>query len=230
MHARLFASLLRSTAASAARLHTTRIYAAAQPKGQAPSSARQPKERTLLDQNPHLSHAVSSQAPGIGRETGRGNADPERPKLPSKQLEAEENARKDQKPGSRSGGGEKPNEKRGLHTSATIRSASKGDGHTAESYFKDVDTSPSSSTSTHHVGGTTETPHRPHEQYADPKKEYATVSKDEPYEPPVDNENGEKSELKEQKLRYGGAKRDAERDAPSAEEGPGGKDVAGRKP
>lgn len=223
-------ALLRASIAPMARLHTTRLVAVAQPKGQAPASSRQPKERTLLDQNPHLSHAVSSQPPGVGREKGHGNADPEKPKLPSKQLEAEEKARKDQKPGSRSGGGKKTGGKRGLHTSAPIYAREKGDGHSADSYFKDVDTSPSTSGKTHHVGGSTETPHRPNEQYAEPDKEYATVSKDEPYEPPAEHSNGEKQELKDQKLRYGGANRDAERDAPSPEEGPHKKDAGGRKP
>lgn len=232
MYNRAFHYVLRSSPTAIARLHTSRLAAVAQPKGQAPSAARRPKERTLLDQNPHLSHAASSQ-PDVGREKGHGNADPEQPTLPSKQLEAEANAKKDQKPGSRSGGGKKVGGKRSYHTSAPAY-ASSGNGkegaHDADSYFKDVDTSPSTSEKTHHVGGSTETPHRPNEQYADPDKEYATVSKDEPYEPPVERANGEEQGQKEQKLRYGGTKRDAERDVPSSEEGPEKKDAGGRKP
>ncbi|KAH8108627.1 hypothetical protein DFH11DRAFT_1548951 [Phellopilus nigrolimitatus] len=94
--------------------------------------------------------------------------------------------------------------------------------HTAEQYFKE----------THQVDGENAAAHRPNEQYANPQAEYATVSQDDPYQPPVETEEDgtEKKYQKEQKLRYGGTKRDALRDSPGRDEGPQQKDAGGMKP
>lgn len=116
-------------------------------------------------------------------------------------------------------------------TSSASGSGSDAETHTADSYFKDVDSSPPSSSSTHAVDGSSRTSHRPNdEEFADPEKEYATVSTEHPYEPPVEREDGEKGEQKEQRLRYGGTGKDAERDAPKRGEGPDAGDAGGRKP
>lgn len=180
-------------------LHTS-SRAAATTKGQAPEASRRPEERTNLDQNPHLKHAVSSEGGNAGRDTGKGNAAPN-PELPSKKLE---------KSKGKSGGADKS--KRGLHTSAVSQSDSSSGKHSADHYFKDVDTNPPQSSTTHSVDGASEAVQRPNQQYADPKKDYATVSKDEPYEPAAEEANGsgfEKGEQKDEKLRYGGTKRDS---------------------
>lgn len=189
-------------------------------KGQPPTGARQPKENTLLDQNPHLKHATSSKGGKEGRDSGKGNA-AEEPTLPSHQM--------NNKREGKSSSGASGNGKRTMHTSAVVR-AEGDEKHSADSYFKDVDSSPPLSTKTHLVDGGSEATHRPNEQHSDPKKEYATVSKDEPYEPPSEESDGEKPEQKEQNLRYGGTPRDAERDAPKRNEGPDAKDAGGRKP
>ncbi|EJD01746.1 uncharacterized protein FOMMEDRAFT_22095 [Fomitiporia mediterranea MF3/22] len=230
-----------------AALHATAVaYRAEKPKGQAPPASRDPKEDTLLDQNPHLKHAVTSQGGLEGRDVGKGNADPERPALPSHKVSGKKVKKEEEKLAK---GKAKGKGKRGLHTSAVWSADTKGkEGeakHTADSYFKDVDQSPPPSNKTFVVDGSADAAssssgddegefrpatHRPHEQYADPKKEYATVSKDEPYEAPVEMNGQEKGEQKEQKLRYGATKRDALRNAPKGEEGPQDKHAGGVKP
>ncbi|KAL5527973.1 hypothetical protein ACEPAG_6774 [Sanghuangporus baumii] len=208
-------------------LHTApRVLLAKRTKGQAPNSARDPEEDTLLEQNPHLKHATSSQGGQEGRDVGKGNALCE---LPSHKFDSPSG----QTPSSEAKGS-RGNAKRKFHTSALLRDeADKGSGadteHTAESYFKEVDESPPASDKTFRVDGTSEATHRPHQQWADPQKEYATVSKDEPYEPPVETNNGEKPEQKDQKMGYGNTKQDASRNAPKADEGPQAKDAGGLK-
>jgi hypothetical protein len=77
------------------------------------------------------------------------------------------------------------------------------EGHSSESYFKEVDNSPPSNASTYQVDSSTDKVQRPHEgklsQAGVGSEEYKTVDKQEPYEPPS---NGEASK----KLRYGGKK------------------------
>lgn len=205
-------------------LHTSsRALAAATTKGQAPEASRRPEERTNLDQNPHLKHAVSSEGGNAGRDTGKGNAAPN-PELPSKKLE---------KSKGKFGGADKS--KRGLHTSAVSQSDSSSGKHSADHYFKDVDTNPPQSSTTHSVDGASEAVQRPNQQYADPKKDYATVSKDEPYEPAAEEANGsgfEKGEQKDEKLRYGGTKRDSTEHTSGNSEGPekASGNAGGRKP
>ncbi|KAH8106409.1 hypothetical protein DFH11DRAFT_1237283 [Phellopilus nigrolimitatus] len=187
-------------------------------RGTAPAAARHPREYTHGEQNAHLKHAASPQGGEAGRDRGAGNAAPE-PELPSRTL-AE---RAEKKNAARGAAG--VDAKRGLHTSAGRRK----EQHTAEHYFKEVDTRPPASSKTHQVDGENASAHRPNEQYAHPQAEYATVSQDEPYQPPVETEeNGtEKKDQKEQTLRYGGTKRDALRDSPERDEGPQEKDAGG---
>ncbi|THH10118.1 hypothetical protein EW145_g1550 [Phellinidium pouzarii] len=199
-------------------------FLSAQTKGTAPPASRDAKEHTLLDQNPHLKHAVSSTGGNTGRDSGHGNTACE-PELPSKKREM---AGK-QAAGAKEGEKTTKGGKRGLHTSAT-RHAEK---HSADHYSKEVDMNAPASTKTHRVDGEGEM-HRPNEQYTDPDKEYATVSRDEPYELAAeDNGSGtgrEKPEQKDQKLRYGGTNRDSLRNAPRPNEGPDKADSGGRKP
>lgn len=81
------------------------------------------------------------------------------------------------------------------------------EGHSAESYFKEVDKSPPSDDSTYQVDSSSDKVQRPHEppsgkfsQAGVGSEEYRTVDKQEPYEPPSD---GEASKT----LRYGGKER-----------------------
>ena len=76
--------------------------------------------------------------------------------------------------------------------------------HSAESYFKEVDSSPPSDASTYQVDSSSDKVQRPHKppsgnfsQAGVGSEEYRTVDKQEPYDPPS---NGEASK----KLRYGG--------------------------
>lgn len=73
-------------------------------------------------------------------------------------------------------------------------------GHSAETYSKEVDNSPPSNASTYQVDSSSDKVQRPHEKVSEAgigSEEYRTVDKQEPYEPPS---NGEASK----KLRYGG--------------------------
>ena len=76
--------------------------------------------------------------------------------------------------------------------------------HSAESYFKEVDSSPPSDASTYQVDSSSDKVLRPHKppsgnfsQAGVGSEEYRTVDRQEPYEPPS---KGEASK----KLRYGG--------------------------
>ena len=80
-------------------------------------------------------------------------------------------------------------------------------GHSAESYFKEVDSSPPADASTYQVDDSSDKVQRPHQppsgnfsEAGVGSEEYSTVNKQEPYDPPS---KGEASK----KLRYGGKKR-----------------------
>ena len=227
------ARLARSSSIISSRsrsLHVTRLcLAGSTTTGQAPASSRQPVERTNSEQNPHLKHSSSSKNDNTGKgKTPPGNA-AVNPQLPSKKRT--ENAAGGK-------GYSKPVDgRRAYHASSRVSYAeSEGDGkHSAESYFKDVDTSPPASTKTHTVsGGDAVNAHRPHEQFADPNKQYATVSKDEPYQPSTaeaENSSGEKKEnVKQSNLRYGGKGKESEKGTSGSHEGPAGSNADGRKP
>src|SRR6266702_1913304 len=81
------------------------------------------------------------------------------------------------------------------------------EGHSAESYLKEVDSSPPADASTYQVDDSSDKVQRPHEppsgkfsQAGVGSEEYRTVERQEPYDLPS---NGEASK----KLRYGGKKR-----------------------
>lgn len=193
------------------------------PQGQAPSSARRPIENTHLEQNPHLKHA-SKGGKGAGKAPTTGNA-AEDPELPSHQLSKRSPTKEHGKTGGQG--------KRGLHTSSASLAEKDGSKHSAESYFKDVDNSEAPSSSTYTVGGDDATKaHRPNEQYADPKKQYATVSKEEPYQPPASEaEEGGKHDgnVKGANLRYGGTGKETEKDVSHPKESPAEGNAGGRK-
>lgn len=94
--------------------------------------------------------------------------------------------------------------------------------HTTETYFKDVDTRPPADPKTHQVDANASDIQRPHEP---PKGTHATMSKENPFEPPV-----ESHDQKEERLRYGGVDTDAKKDTSKSNEGPADKEAYGRKP
>lgn len=110
---------------------------------------------------------------------------------------------------------------------------SKVSDHSAESYLKEVDSSPPADSSTYQVDDSSEAVQRPHQppsgkysQAGVGSEEYRTVDKQVPYDPPS---GGEAS----QKLRYGGKDQRASekgRETSRSSEGPGGASAAGRKP
>ncbi|OCH94471.1 hypothetical protein OBBRIDRAFT_789159 [Obba rivulosa] len=164
-------------------------------KGQAPVESRKPKDSTYGEQNSHLKHRSEGEP-----DHGRGNAAPE-PKLPSHQLHE-----------SRSEVSGEKQPKRTFMTSAHACQDKDKDktNHTAESYLKDVDSTPPQSTKTHTVDGgeTSASVVRPYEPNESPTgqysragphtSEYQTVNKEEPYDIPPS-----KGEDKDKKLRYG---------------------------
>lgn len=194
-------------------------------KGQAPASSRRPKENTNLEQNPHLKHAAPGGGGGKGRDKAPSQSNAaEDPKLPSHKFDGSKKA-------SSKGQG-----KRGLHWSAAWSAEggkSGSDGHSADSYFKDVDTNEPTTNTTYTVGGDDATKaHRPNEQYADPKKQYATVSKEEPYQPATSEaeDGGSQKDAKESNLRYGGTGKDSERGTSHSKESAAEGNAGGRKP
>jgi hypothetical protein len=120
-------------------------------------------------------------------------------------------------------------------TYPTHETSSKVSDHSAESYSKEVDSSPPPDTSTYQVDDSTDTVQRPHKppsgkysQAGVGSEEYRTVDKQVPYEP-ASNSQGRAS----QKLRYGGkSQRASEKDGETSHpgEGPEGASAAGRKP
>jgi hypothetical protein len=180
---------------TARKMHTSASVSAPAPTathGQAPEASRQPKEETHGDQNAHLHHKGAAGEP----DKGKGNAG-ENPTLPSHRVPQTSSNAPDKSSSS--------HQKRSLHTSAR-RSESVGnpsadpeqmvggeDGqgeHSADSYFKDVDTTPSSGGKTHQIDSssaaledTSKT--GPFSQSGpgekDANKEYEHVSREAPY-------------------------------------------------
>ncbi len=155
-------------------------------KGQAPDRSRQPTEKTNAEQSPHLKHRSAS---GPGGSSRKGSA-AENPTSPSHQVSSlfkltiplfahvsKFGDKLSKSPAETSA------QKRTFSTSASIWEDKPK--HTAESYFKDVDSSPPSSTKTHQVdpSGTGAAVQRPNENLTGDfsragtqTKEYETVS------------------------------------------------------
>ncbi|KAH9854899.1 hypothetical protein C2E23DRAFT_883451 [Lenzites betulinus] len=191
--------------------HTSAVRYATGTVGQAPEASRKPKEPTHGDQNSHLKHKSADAGP----DKGKGNAG-ENPTLPSHRSHKKSTS--------------KPKQAREFSTSA--RRFEKDKKHTADSYFKDVDQSPPSSSKTHQVdaSATGSQVQRPTEPMtgqfsrAGPEtKEYETVTRDEQYNTPPDE-----GPEKDQKLRYGNMPNNPE-DVSKRDEGPEGASKGGRK-
>ncbi|KAI0638624.1 hypothetical protein C8Q77DRAFT_1048594 [Trametes polyzona] len=196
--------------------HTSAACFADPTVGQAPEASRQPKERTNAEQNPHLKHKSADSS-----DKGKGNAAP-KPTLPSHKFDDKAS----------SGG----YQKRAFSTSARRLEEGK---HTAESYFKDIDDSPPTSSKTHQVDGsaTGSQVQRPNEPMtgqfsrAGPdSKEYETVSRDQTYDTPPDH-----GPEKDEKLRYGNVpgldgSKSTDKGVSKPGEGPEGESKGGRKP
>ena len=110
--------------------------------------------------------------------------------------------------------------------------ASKASDHSAESYVKEVDSSPPVDSATYQVDDASEAVQRPHKppsgkysQAGVGSEEYRTVDKHAPYEPPSQGEA-------DKKLRYGGKSQGSGKgkETSRSSEGPGGASAAGRKP
>ncbi|RPD67421.1 hypothetical protein L227DRAFT_538555 [Lentinus tigrinus ALCF2SS1-6] len=195
--------------------HTSAVRLSEPTRGQAPEASRQPKEQTHSEQNPHLKHKPDQASP----DKGKGNA-AEDPKLPSHQM------------AKKSGTGQ---QQRSFSTSARRHEDSK---HTAESYFKDVDSSPPPS-KTHQVDGSGTGPdvQRPNEPLTGQwsragaqTKEYETTSKSDTYDTKPSS-----GPEKDQKLRYGNipgysASHSTDEAVSKPGEGPEGASKEGRKP
>jgi hypothetical protein len=108
-----------------------------------------------------------------------------------------------------------------------------GRDHSAESYSKEVDSSPPADSSTYQVDASSDTVQRPHtppsgkySQAGVGSEEYSVVDKETPYDPPSQGEAGKK-------LRYGGKNQSSSekgRETSRSNEGPNGASAAGRKP
>lgn len=191
-------------------------WMADQTKGQAPEASRQPQDNTYSDQNAHLKHKTSSAEP----DHGKGNAS-ETPKLPSHTAAASrKTSSSSQQPSARA-------------FSTSARASTK---HTAESYFKDVDSTEPTNPKVHQVDPSTggapvaranEQPATGGFSRAGPDSpEYQTVSKhDQPYDTPPT-----RGPAKDEKLRYGGEPGVMNEPPSQPDEGPAGKDADGRKP
>ncbi|VDC02535.1 unnamed protein product [Peniophora sp. CBMAI 1063] len=117
---------------------------------------------------------------------------------------------------------------------STQTAQANSDGHSADSYFKDVDSEPPNDSTVHRVDSGSEAVQRPYEhpngKYAETgakaAQSYATVDKDEPYDTPGNGQDGKK-------LRYGGTETYAKDEASNVSkphEGPAGANADGRKP
>jgi hypothetical protein len=105
--------------------------------------------------------------------------------------------------------------------------------HSAESYFKEVDSSPPADSSTYQVDASSDAVQRPHKppsgkysQAGVGSDEYRMVDKETPYDLPSQGDAGKK-------LRYGGKNQWAPgkgRETSRSDEGPNGASAAGRKP
>lgn len=106
-------------------------------------------------------------------------------------------------------------------------------GHSAESYFKEVDSSPPADSSTYQVDASSDAVQRPHSppsgkysQAGVGSEAYRVMDKQAPYDPPTDGGAGKK-------LRYGGKDQwisEKGRGTSRSDEGPEGTSAAGRKP
>ncbi|KAI0254870.1 hypothetical protein BJV78DRAFT_1120440 [Lactifluus subvellereus] len=113
------------------------------------------------------------------------------------------------------------------------KTSSQGADHSAESYLKEVDSSPPTDSSTYQVDDSSDTVQRPHKppsgkysQAGVGSEEYRTVDKQEPYALPSEGEAGKK-------LRYGGKRSWASekgKETSRPGEGPEGASARGRKP
>lgn len=119
---------------------------------------------------------------------------------------------------------------RPTYESPRVQTSSKVSDHSAESYLKEVDSSPPADSSTYQVDDSSEAVQRPHKppsgkysQAGVGSEEYRTVDKHAPYDPPSGGESG-------QKLRYGGKGQQKGRETSRSSEGPQGASAAGRKP
>jgi hypothetical protein len=104
--------------------------------------------------------------------------------------------------------------------------------HSAESYSKDVDSSPPADSSTYQVDSSSEAVQRPHKppsgaysQAGVSSEEYRMVDKRAPYDPPVSSPSDAGK-----KLRYGGRGQEKSGETSHPGEGPEGGSAAGRKP
>ncbi|KAI0030691.1 hypothetical protein K488DRAFT_35081, partial [Vararia minispora EC-137] len=113
-------------------------------------------------------------------------------------------------------------------------SYSSNSGHSAESYFKDVDSEPPRDSTVHRVDSGSDAVQRPYEPPAgsysqtgvDAAFTYKTMDREQPYDVPGDGHSDEK-------LRYGGKEKYAKEKGPETSapsEGPAGKSAGGRKP
>lgn len=110
---------------------------------------------------------------------------------------------------------------------------SSGHDHSAESYFKEVDSSPPADSSTYQVDASSDAVQRPHtppsgkySQAGVGSEEYSVVDKETPYDPPSPGDAS-------QKLRYGGKNQwSSEKGSATSRsnEGPNEASAAGRKP
>ncbi|KAJ3553900.1 hypothetical protein NM688_g3372 [Phlebia brevispora] len=188
---------------------------------QAPEGSRKPQDSTLGEQNAHLKHKSSPSKP----DSGKGNA-AEEPTLPSQHVDA-----------SRKSSRENPSIQRREFSTTALALQEEGKAeHTAETYFKDVDSTKPTNPKVHQVdpstGGATvaranEQPATGDFSRAGPHtQEYETeqVSKhDQPYDtPPTRGPEVQK------KLRYGGMPGLGPTSGP--EEGPEGESKGGRQP
>jgi hypothetical protein len=108
-------------------------------------------------------------------------------------------------------------------------SVSDDSDHSAESYSKDVDSSPPADSSTYQVDSSSEAVQRPHKppsgaysQAGVGSEEYRMVDKRAPYDPPASGAG--------KKLRYGGRGQEKSGGTSHPDEGPEGGSAAGRKP
>jgi hypothetical protein len=106
-----------------------------------------------------------------------------------------------------------------------------GHDHSAESYFKEVDSSPPADSSTYQVDAASDAVQRPHtppsgkySQAGVGSEEYKVVDKETPYDPPSQGDASKK-------LRYGGKNQlSSEKGREGSNEGPNEASAAGRKP
>ena len=112
-------------------------------------------------------------------------------------------------------------------------SKASGHDHSAESYFKEVDSSPPADSSTYQVDASSEAVQRPHtppsgkySQAGVGSEEYNLVDKEAPYDPPSQGDASEK-------LRYGGKNQlpsEKGKETSRSDGSPKGASAAGRKP